>query len=737
MADQESIDNAKSDLAIRKQILEVDKEILATAKKIKADGKKASDEDIKKLHNLKEQKKLKEDILNTEEDSLKTLGKESSLNYDINGAEKKLVKLKIKKEKLDKSGLDKSSDEYIQLKNRLNVSTGIVESNINMARTMQGQQQIQDKLLASLGMSRMAIKGMVAGIKTMTAVMLANPLLVIGALLAGALALIIKFLRYTQSLAKELGISAVQARELAFQMKAAEIEGKLLGYDAIQTAKSLAKEFGTMKGMSVENVKTLGRLQASLGISTDTSAKLAKNFMTIGAASNMAGAVDKMKEFTALAITNGVVAGDVMADIADNTEVFAEFAKDGGTNIAEAAVQAKKLGMSIATTAKMANSLLDFESSIEKEMTASLMIGRNINLNKARQLSLEGDLAGAAKAVVDQVGGTEAFNKMDVLQKRSVASAAGLDVSELMKLMSGEGGMDVKDASAEATKQVNQSLDITNQLIAKLAPIQNMILEVLEKTREVIVNMFNWLMANRKEIVDKFNKLYPLFIPLRFIYKIANMTLKLMDKTFGPIVGFFKLIGKAISILADKIPSFGKILGGVKNALSFTKSKTAEVAAKGAKAIGMEGAEKVAQKGVSKALMKMGMKKIPGIGLVPGLFFGAMKAMQGDFTGAGLEIASGAVGSLGPLGMAGSAAIDGVIIAREMVMRSKEAEAARKEDAKQTANSAASKAESDRKFQQEQLDLQRERFEFEKTTAESERIQRQRVADGLLNQGKD
>ena len=88
-----------------------------------------------------------------------------------------------------------------------------------------------------------------------------------------------------------------------------------------------------------------------------------------------------------------------MNDIASNTEVFADFARDGGENIARAAIQAKKLGLSIATTAKMANSLLDFESSIEKEMEASLMIGRQtVSLPMSPNLS-DGDI----ERVVDSV----------------------------------------------------------------------------------------------------------------------------------------------------------------------------------------------------------------------------------------------------------------------------------------------------------------------------------------------
>ena len=143
-----------------------------------------------------------------------------------------------------------------------------------------------------------------------------------------------------------------------------------------------------------------------------------------------------------MAEANGLRPGDVVKDLASNTETFAEFAKDGGANLAKAAIQARKLGMSLSTTAKIADSLLDFESSIEKEMEASLMIGKQLNFNRARARALEGDIAGAAADIAAQVGGPEALNQMNVLQRRALADSIGVSVEELSKLASGK--LDVK-----------------------------------------------------------------------------------------------------------------------------------------------------------------------------------------------------------------------------------------------------------------------------------------------------
>ena len=64
------------------------------------------------------------------------------------------------------------------------------------------------------------------------------------------------------------------------------------------------------------------------------------------------------------------------------------------------------------------NSLLDFESSIEKEMEASLMIGKQLNFNRAVTTCFEGDLE-VAQDVVAQIGGRAELSRMNVLQRRT------------------------------------------------------------------------------------------------------------------------------------------------------------------------------------------------------------------------------------------------------------------------------------------------------------------------------
>jgi hypothetical protein len=60
------------------------------------------------------------------------------------------------------------------------------------------------------------------------------------------------------------------------------------------------------------------------------------------------------------------------------------------------------------------------------------------------------------------------------------------------------------------------------------------------------------------------------------------------------------------------------------------------------------------------------LKKIPGVGLVAGGVFAAQRAMAGDWTGAGLELASGAAGTIPGVGTAASVGLDAALAARDM-----------------------------------------------------------------------
>ena len=99
--------------------------------------------------------------------------------------------------------------------------------------------------------------------------------------------------------------------------------------------------------------------------------------------------------------------------------------------IAAAVIQAQKLGISLEQSKKISSSLLDFESSIQNELEAELLTGKNLNFEKARALALQGKTTEAAAELLSQVGGLDEFQKLNVIQQESIAKSIGMSADEL------------------------------------------------------------------------------------------------------------------------------------------------------------------------------------------------------------------------------------------------------------------------------------------------------------------
>jgi len=203
--------------------------------------------------------------------------------------------------------------------------------------------------------------------------------------------------------------------------------------DATGVAMGLAHELGSIEEATFGIQLKTNMIAHNMGLSGDQAASLVGSFSRLNEGSADV-ALDMMQFTQNLAKANNVAPTAVMQDIAGSAEAFAKYGKDGGENIARAAVAARSLGVNMATVEGISDNLLDFESSITKELELSAMLGRNINLNRARALAYEGELGAATKETLRQLGGVDAFNRMDVFQKKQSADLLGISVAELQKM---------------------------------------------------------------------------------------------------------------------------------------------------------------------------------------------------------------------------------------------------------------------------------------------------------------
>ena len=346
---------------------------------------------------------------------------------DINN---KTTKDKLKSHKLDAEALDMAKDMVDSVKQRL-----------------------------------AGFKKLIAGARLFKLVMLANPIFALTAIVVAIGVAFLKFQKAVADTRKELGVSAIEAAKLQTRFFALGVAGKAFGLEAEDMKESfdaIRSTFGGINEATNRFVLSLAKAKLFTGASAEDLARVISLQESISNASRET-LLAQAKVTGELIRQAGVAPGAIFKDIAGNAEFFAQYAKDGGDNIVRAAVEARKLGLSMSQVASISDSLLDFETSIEKQLEASMLLGRQINLDRARQLALTGDQEGMLQEVLKQVGGEAEFNRMNVIQRKALAESVGVNVEELSRLVRNQA------TGAGATGQLTNNQATQQELMQDIA----------------------------------------------------------------------------------------------------------------------------------------------------------------------------------------------------------------------------------------------------------------------------
>jgi len=303
------------------------------------------------------------------------------------------------------------------------------------------------------------------------------------------ISLAIKLNAALSATSKEFGISRVAAGKLEIKLKMAQFNGFKLQLSAQEIRGSFTAISDTLGGVNNATVKFINLL-ANAAATTGTTADEFSKILAIQESISSSTREQLMAQ-TELIRANieisGILPASVFKDVAANTQAFAEFAKDGGKNVFDAALAAKKLGLNLSNVVSIADSLLDFESSIEKQMEASMLLGRDINLDKARELALNNDLEGAMEEVVKQVGSEAEFNELNRIQRKALAESVGVNVEELSRMVRNQGKGEaarVGSATEEVAKKQDKMLDLTTNIDVNIANMKKSSKSISENTGE-------------------------------------------------------------------------------------------------------------------------------------------------------------------------------------------------------------------------------------------------------------
>tara|TARA_R110001592_G_scaffold205344_1_gene455893 strand:+ start:259 stop:2904 length:2646 start_codon:yes stop_codon:yes gene_type:complete len=192
------------------------------------------------------------------------------------------------------------------------------------------------------------------------------------------------------------------------------MSAEILGSDALVSATHLTNELG-MSAKEATNLTVMSRLQ---GKNTEDILK------------STISQVESVKNQNKTSINTKAV----LSDISNVSSTISARLGENPVKLAAAATQARLLGTDLEGVSKMADSLLNFESSISAELEAELLTGKSLNLEKARELALVGDLEGVGKEIGKQEAVKNAFASKNVLAQKAIAKALGISVDELAQM---------------------------------------------------------------------------------------------------------------------------------------------------------------------------------------------------------------------------------------------------------------------------------------------------------------
>lgn len=250
----------------------------------------------------------------------------------------------------------------------------------------------------------------------------------------------------------QLGLTADAAGMLTENIRQASMNMKNVDFEeAVNSNLQLNDQLGTAIQFSDQMIESQSKLQTLLGLSAEEAAKMGEYTILTGQSQ------DDITKAMGKSVDKTLNQKKVLSEVLKVEGQLAAQYKNDPILLTKAVNTVTKLGMTLQQAAGAANKLLDFESSIGNELEAELLTGKDLNLEKARYLALQGDSAGAAKELMNQVGGLVEFQNMNVLQQNALAQSVGMTTDELANSLKKEEELrkirlDPKQGAAAVTK---------------------------------------------------------------------------------------------------------------------------------------------------------------------------------------------------------------------------------------------------------------------------------------------
>jgi len=283
---------------------------------------------------------------------------------------------------------------------------------------------------------------------------------------------------------KTLGVDYKSALNLRLELGLAAANSEKLyvtSQDLQKAFSDLTQQTGFIADFGGDTLVSFTTLNKQLGLSEESAGNLAlfaraQGENTEDILSNTVATVSAMNKQDRVAVN----VKQVLQDISSASKSIAGSLGFSPEALARAARQARKLGLSLSEVDKVAESLLQFESSIEAELEAELLTGKQLNLERARYFALTNDLEGLSNEIAKNEEVVAAFSSQNRIQQEALAKSLGISRDQLAQMalsqkfaaMSAE---EFKDAYGETTYEALATQSATEKFQASIAKVQEVL----------------------------------------------------------------------------------------------------------------------------------------------------------------------------------------------------------------------------------------------------------------------
>jgi len=161
--------------------------------------------------------------------------------------------------------------------------------------------------------------------------------------------------------------------------------------------------------------------------------------------------------------------------------------KGGEEALTRSAIRAKELGLSLSQVDKIADSLLNFESSITAELEAELLTNKELNLEQARYYALTNDIEGLTEEIANNQEIIDTFAGNNRIAQAKIAQSLGMSREEMANMV---------------TEQ-----ETLNKFKAKASSLDADTLEQLKKNGSISEKQYNDLKTGKGAASDYYRAL--------------------------------------------------------------------------------------------------------------------------------------------------------------------------------------------------------------------------------------